>query len=57
MVAQAPTGAGCLDPGFLLIFKALKDGIKPQPKKMTAQDVIRLMGLARTMQKKINGEG
>jgi hypothetical protein len=42
---------------FLLIHRALKDGIKPQPKKMTAQDVFRLMGLARTMQKKINGEG
>jgi len=42
---------------FLLIHKALKEGSKPQPKKMTAQDVIRLMGLARTMQKKINGEG
>lgn len=42
---------------FLSIYKALKDGIKPQPKKMTAQEVIRLLGLARTMQKKINGEG
>jgi hypothetical protein len=41
---------------FLLIHKAFKAGVKPKPKKMTARDVIHLMGLARSMQRRINGE-